>query len=1767
MDNLNNNELNKVVKTIYNDFADRFAIDEYFIDGNKLILIRKEKNNNKNYDATPHHYFSGLEIPTIERVLAVYQDANKKPDIAVYISSAEIKDNQIIFYLKNVYAAGGKTETITKESLEKLAKMSGDFYSFIREIRSFNVLNPELRGYDITAPEIKKILHLGNDREKNTNILKRFYKEANTVILEARTIVSIKIDDIIGEKMSKLDNIEKTLLTYLIANMRIGFMPDDSNGAVELEHHKLSAWNLFVWPNFKYATTRERIKMQKIVGDEVREIIEFYITEQLDSDLAKLKSQTESANAPDVLKTNKTDTMNNTPKDLQELNAHISKPEVTANATPVDLAYIPASVECPALDTTAPESLRYEMMKAIKKIDADVNGVDDYVSRKLGYAPGKCTPEQSEEGVKCLCTAFGAEQVDAVAVCIYNIENRHESTIIGDMTGIGKGRVAAAVLEYAKTAGLIPIFFTEKPNLFTDIMRDLIHIGSDAAVPKEFLLKDKEWQKKSVTKKAIKEAREAAEEVGEDPFEAEEQLWNDAEDGGIWVDKYQKNEKYESDIIGKKRFVPFIVNDPEPKTAIKDSNGNLLYQSTAGAAKKATHGVLPAGYDGIFITYSQIAGSKASLKRDFIKSLIPNAVIVLDESHNASGQSNTKKFLKECLLLSKGAVFLSATYAKRPENMSIYAAKTVIREADLDDSQLEAAIKKGGVALQEVISAQLTREGEHIRREKSYEGIEVNYMNLDESQLMEKVPHPEYNLKYVHTALSDSTTQLLRDIMDFQRDYVKPVIADLDKGYKSNLEKGTEEGGITNPPIFNGVFQLITQMLFSIKAEVVAKHAVERLKEGKKPIIAFSNTMESFLNTMRNSDGDLLSDGEQIEDDFAVVFQRRLQNCMKFTTTTPKGDVIHRNLLEIQDDLPPTFMPAYRNLLKKVKDAKLGLSLSPIDVLYYHIQNEGFTVNEVTGRNRRLKINGDGTAIYTNREKPNPTDVFRMYNDNEIDCLLINKAGATGVSAHALNTSKVPKDKVKQRVMIILQAELDVNQEVQKRGRINRTGQLLKPIYDYMISSVPAEQRYMMMLQKKLKSLDANTSAKQDQSSALLHVDDFLNKYGDKYVTEWMCYHISFHNKIGGPLGDLEQQVQKYKGEANVPAIVDAANKCASKVAVLSCAEQSMFYDEILNIYNGKIEELIQSHDFDLYVQDLKLEAETESRSIVAVGNDKGSVFSRHSILEKCIVNNLSKPYTAEQVRAMINQTLTNADGEQIDSAAYASQLKAEIEANSNMLIERYETEIRNEMQKKLEVFKSSPSLISAKSGKKNVKPRGQRIIDETRDIFGSEVNPALLPMLARMDKEEPGTSEAAVEEPTLTPEEIESILAEKEKELTDTMEDRIAEMIAVEKKDAAIKKGAIDFFRVGRVIRFPKFENIDTKKAASEIPYSKGIFLGFNINRNIKNPYIKSNIKLRFALASTMKYRAISLTSGDVILACRDMSMLVPSVENAEYVLNRWNAEVKEASDNRVERYIVTGNVLRVMANDTFENGKLVSYTTINGGVKKGLMLPVGFRPEGRKSLHGEGEKAVRITVPLLSVLPMFLQSDANQNPVRTNLGIIIEKKNYQSKFYSAQKENEFEYELLMAGTADMKKYFAEDRVLVDLMRNGFNSFKPNMVGKMAEGNIEELLNHLVATYKATASLSQAQFDTYILPTLTLTDYSDEEEKLPPSVVAADKESEKPGSDKTTETPPVDLDKEKAEADALLVLQKQAELTAARNEIDKLLIRLVTTLEVELGI
>ena len=816
------------------------------------------------------------------------------------------------------------------------------------------------------------------------------------------------------------------------------------------------------------------------------------------------------------------------------------------------------------LDTVVPDSMDYEIHSALLEVKQEVGGsINAYVRSHLGYANDIQMAE-----------ALSAEQVDAVAMAIYNIEEKGQGMIIGDQTGIGKGRVAAAVIRYACKAGLKPIFITEKANLFSDMYRDLKAIGS-------------------------------------------------------------------ADLH------PFIVNANDAKAKVKDEEGNVVYEPLERSAQDYIfeRKVLGSEFDYVMMTYSQIASEKPTLKQGFVSSIAADNVLILDESHNAGGNlstSATARFFYNVVKTAKGCIFLSATFAKRPDNMPVYASKTCMSDASLSNEGLVDAISNGGVALQEVLAANLVAEGQMMRRERSFEGIEVNYITLDRTGAAD---HGVNDKEQEHKAIVDNITSVLRDIIHFQSTFIMPQVEVMDKGKKMEMtevevRKGTKELGVSATPYFSKVFNVINQMLFSVKADEVAQRAIQRLQEGKAPIIAFSSTMGAFLENMESERGLPVGDGDVINADFAEVLRKGLDGILRYTEIDETGNSVHKemSLSELDDEA----RSEYVRISDVIDSIATGISISPIDRIKFRIEQAGYRVAEVTGRKLEVQFNSleSNIGMVASRKKELVNDAFRKFNNNEVDVLLINQSGSTGASAHAIVTPNVPLSQVRQRVMIVLQAELDINREVQKRGRINRTGQVFKPIYDYVNSAIPAENRMAMMLQKKLKSLDANTTSNQRNSEALLQNADFLNKYGDKLVLDYLAENPDINEELGDPLGlnDPESDIDT----------TNAASKVSGRVAVLPTIDQQRFYDDMVERYQNYVGYLLQTGDYDLEVETMDLQAKTIERVIKIAGKGGCKSFGGHTYLEKCEVNILKKPFRKQELDNILSESLSGRTAQDI---------------------------------------------------------------------------------------------------------------------------------------------------------------------------------------------------------------------------------------------------------------------------------------------------------------------------------------------------------------------------------------------------------------------------------------------------------------------------------------------------------------------------------------
>ncbi|MFC4635703.1 strawberry notch C-terminal domain-containing protein [Dokdonia ponticola] len=913
--------------------------------------------------------------------------------------------------------------------------------------------------------------------------------------------------------------------------------------------------------------------------------------------------------------------------------------DALVNSQSALMEYIPKSDAPYVMETLVPRNLAFETQVALTRIVKDYGNIDHLVRDRLRY-----------NSLEDLWKAFSAEQVDALGLYIKQFD-MGKSLIIADATGIGKGREAGGVIRHAVMEEYLPIFFTQKVKLFSDIYRDVKAIDLKQIDP--FILNTDSQAK-------IKDA-----------------------DGSIVYSSLSSLEQKE--LLTSSETVP---TDSDKAIAYYKSIGRDLPDPDTYPELTITHVIdhVPNEYDMIFSTYSQLQ-SAAPYKYLWLKAIceqiqlgnsrFKGVVFVLDECHTiGSHETIIGQAMLSLLSLSHSCCFLSATFAKYPQVMPIYAGYTAIAEAKLSNDAFVRSMKSGGLALQEIISPNLAEMGQLISRQRSSEGIETFYEVLDQE--------PERSL---HRKQVDRIIKIMRRIAEFESQYLESRFAMIHSKAKSEGDKTKQQPrnlGVKQSPYFSRVFGIVDQMLFALKAESVAKKTLELLEQDKKVVIAFKSTMGAFLNDLQLGSGDTIPVADL---DFVHVLQKGLDSIFQYSYTTI-DNVKSRERIPLED-LSVEAQTAYEALKSDIRKERSGLMISPIDILIDVItkaqksKNLGghktshFKVGEVTGRKQRLIFEGDHAIVQSFRS--DSEKAFRLFNSGEYDVLLINQSGSTGASAHA---SKDFKDQRK-RALLMHQFELDINTVVQILGRVNRTGQVVLPEYYYITSDIPMEARLLTMLKAKLKTLDANTTGSQKTRDDTLKSPDFLNKYGDTVAHAWIKEHPELMPDLGYPNHTKVKDDNGYSRYVLNPEKHGAIRQLTGRAGLLLVKDQESLYDELLSRYKDQIQLEKQQGTYDLEVEFLQLDAEVQKRFLFHKGVGGLSAFGRDTIREQTIVNNLNRPFTGGQVEMRILKALEGKPPETVQA-----QLLAKIS------LEYPEMVAKRELAKKESIEKLSAQML-----------------------------------------------------------------------------------------------------------------------------------------------------------------------------------------------------------------------------------------------------------------------------------------------------------------------------------------------------------------------------------------------------------------------------------------------------------------------------------------
>lgn len=1198
--------------------------------------------------------------------------------------------------------------------------------------------------------------------------------------------------------------------------------------------------------------------------------------------------------------------------------------------------YVPQSNNPFSLNSVIPADQARATKKALEKI----GDVDSFLVDELGY-----------NDADDMHHALASEQADSVALAIHQAKQGN-AFIIGDMTGIGKGRQAAAMIRFAYKQGKIPVFITAKKALFSDMYRDLKSIGNSDLRP------------------------------------------------FIWAAK-----------------------DKEHSADMTDSEGKLVYQLPSDKEQERVmdylqkNGKLPDGYDYIVTTYDSFSsgtmdyedgkktvrkngkGSKnGQRKRDVLEAIAKNANVIMDESHKAGGQGSGSAYLQYVVPKLNAITFLSATYAKRPDNMPIYALRTSMNQAGMKPSELIDAIKRGGATLQEVMSQALTASGQFIRRERDMTGVTIDWKTIDDPVVVE-----EQREQY------DSIISLFNDIIHFQRTYVDAYLdkrndelAAIQASIKNR--QGTKDLGIHNQPFASRTYNMVQQVLLSLKAREAAKSAIEHLKNGEKVVIALNNTNESQTEQYE-------ANAEMEAPDLGVVLMKGLQGVLRYDQTDDMGNKTFGtfNL----EDLGPDAVARYHEIEENIKNASTGLSLSPIDVVRDELEAAGYRVGELTGRQTMFVKNPNGTVSKVKRTDTDKKKLALDFNTNKLDALILNRSASTGISLHDSVEYDVEH---KPRTMIVVQQQPDVNEEVQMRGRIDRTGQVNRGRYEYIVSQIPSEQRLLMMFKAKLKSLDANTTSSQKSKFNDMEVSDIINKYGDKVVREYMAEHLDLYSKMADPFGwessfgedlstiDTQRLIVTSGGKLGGKEAGADASKLLGRMALLRVNEQEKMLQEIGELYANEIQRLNEMGENDLEITELPLKAKTIHKEVWKQGAEPGgdNAFADNTYIEKVNMAILKKPMKASEVKAS-QKGLTG--GKTWDE--YKTEKKTAVK-------EYFDQKIADETQR----YEERAVKAATKAKEKYIKD-------------------------GKKGQEKSG----------MTDEQIEKNAEYQYETIYKQEKDKLDDVVKNLKEKAELFDRVLDTFDTNQTFVLPTDMNNPNELSGFGNSYGRLIDIKITDNfspnaSSVSFATLDGRRKITFPIAGKV---GAGENKADIIGAIDNMTKQAIGMGDSHLrVLNQNfdNWDRLTSNESRKNGYIVTGNLMQALVDskDQGLGGQLVKYTTDTGEVKTGILMPDRFDPKG-----------LTTDAPINSVADKFELSSwhGGIDEVTSSDGEVKVKRidNYRGNFYELR---------VPKSKAKGGKYFMDEDLLKLVNGNNFETRGNNMLAEFKPEQLKPVLDRL---------------------------------------------------------------------------------------------------------
>lgn len=516
-----------------------------------------------------------------------------------------------------------------------------------------------------------------------------------------------------------------------------------------------------------------------------------------------------------------------------------------------------------------------------------------------------------------------------------------------------------------------------------------------------------------------------------------------------------------------------------PTAKVYDQDGNVVLKSSKKKCDEAIASGDLSGFNLIISSYSQVStANHKKVKLPPIKKLCEDgAILILDESHNASGNSNCNAFFKSLLDVTKKVIYSSATFIANENQLDIYKPTLGLKQVVFENIKMRLANGVNG-ELRSELTKYLTKNLSFLRREHKPLSIEwqtvMCQLDDDKKGLLDKFSH------------------FVRDVFEEHNEFIRT----------HRKKKDGEE--ITSPWYCFGanVNRLSRTLVLLLKVDGLLEAIEKSLSNNHKPVIVIDSTMQSMISAAIEALGEYKHNTTSFSFDLALkkmLYEVFVEYRMGYLGVEEK-------------DIPESFNAILVRFSEVLKDFE-ALSISPIDTIIERLEAKGIRVGEVSGRTTHVK-NGE-LAPYKKKKK---VDCIREFNAGELDVIILTRAGSTGVSLHASATFKDQRP----RDLYELEITNRPTHRLQFAGRVNRKNQVNEPTFFAVVTDILFEQRILNIESIKLQKLQAHTashSEKENKENIVNFYTDFVNNAARSYIVQ-----NNLHGLLGISLGKNDDE-------------------------------------------------------------------------------------------------------------------------------------------------------------------------------------------------------------------------------------------------------------------------------------------------------------------------------------------------------------------------------------------------------------------------------------------------------------------------------------------------------------------------------------------------------------------------------------------------------------------------------------------------------------------